>query len=146
MQGGGGGRFAIREQEMDMKMEVASFNQDDDGTRRCECNSPEHRCNFYTYAHGSVRDFLSRNTTLDSQLLPRAASPCLPPIEDGRSCYADKITSNGQNSFSIVSSTLNEPDDLVYALAGMNLSANATVDDEKHPIHKGAMNQIIVLT
>ncbi|KAK7273844.1 hypothetical protein RIF29_14908 [Crotalaria pallida] len=72
-------------------------------------------------------------TTPDSQLLLRVASPCLPPIGDGRSCYADKTTSNGQNSFSNVSSTLNEPDDLVYGLTGMNLSANATLDVEKHP-------------
>ncbi|KAF7831057.1 pumilio-like protein 1-like isoform X1 [Senna tora] len=80
---------------------------------------------------------LSRSTTPD-QLLARAPSPCLPPIGDGRSSSMDKRSSNGQNSFnSISSSSLNEPADLVSALAGMNLSPNGIVDDEKHPQSTG---------
>ncbi|XP_057441922.1 pumilio homolog 1-like isoform X3 [Lotus japonicus] len=76
---------------------------------------------------------LSRSSTPDTQLLPRAASPCLPPIGDGRSGSVDKRSSNGQNSFNGISSNLNEPSDLVSALAGMNLSQNDVIDDEKHP-------------
>ncbi|KAE9596154.1 hypothetical protein Lal_00030987 [Lupinus albus] len=76
---------------------------------------------------------LSRSTTPDSQLLPRAASPCLPPIGDGRSSSADKRTSNGQNSFNAISSGLNDPADLVSAMGGMNLSSTDKVGDERHP-------------
>ncbi|XP_061363708.1 pumilio homolog 2-like [Gastrolobium bilobum] len=85
-----------------------------------------------TYA-SALGASLSRSSTPDSQLLPRAASPCLPPIGDGRSSSADKRNSNGQNSFNAVSSSLNEPADLVSALASMNMSTNDTIDDEKHP-------------
>ncbi|KAE9615041.1 hypothetical protein Lal_00048068 [Lupinus albus] len=84
-----------------------------------------------TYA-SALGASLSRSTTPDSQLLPRAGSPCLPPIGDGRSVSADKRTSNGQSSFNTVSSSLNETVDLVSALSGMNLSATDTVDGEKH--------------
>ncbi|KAE9615040.1 hypothetical protein Lal_00048352 [Lupinus albus] len=84
-----------------------------------------------TYA-SALGASLSRSTTPDSQLLPRAASPCLPPIGDGRLISADKRTSNGQSSLNTISSGLNEPTDLVSALAGMNLSATDTVDGEKH--------------
>ncbi|KAJ1399306.1 Pumilio RNA-binding repeat [Sesbania bispinosa] len=79
---------------------------------------------------------LSRSSTPDSQLLPRAASPCLPPIGNGRSSSAEKRNSNGQNqnSFNAVSSNLNEPADLVSALASMNLSQNDAIDNEKHPL------------
>lgn len=85
-----------------------------------------------TYA-SALGASLSRSTTPDSQLLARAPSPCLPPIGDGRSSSMDKRNSSGQNSFNAVSSSLNEPADLVSALAGMNLSPNGIVDDEKHP-------------
>ncbi|XP_057725630.1 pumilio homolog 3-like [Arachis stenosperma] len=76
---------------------------------------------------------LSRSTTPDAQLLPRATSPCLPPIGDGRSSTADKRSSNGHNSFNGVSSSANEHADLVSALASMNMSSHDTIDDEKHP-------------
>ncbi|MED6167593.1 hypothetical protein PIB30_004403 [Stylosanthes scabra] len=75
---------------------------------------------------------LSRSTTPDAQLLPRAASPCLPPIGDGRSSAADKRSSNGHNSFNTVSSSANEHAELVSALASMNMSSH-DIDDEKHP-------------
>ncbi|XP_019433067.1 PREDICTED: pumilio homolog 1-like isoform X3 [Lupinus angustifolius] len=84
-----------------------------------------------TYA-SALGASLSRSTTPDPQLLPRAASPCLPPIGDGRSSSADKRTSVGQSSLNTISSGLNEPTDLVSALAGINLSATDTVDGEKH--------------
>ncbi|XP_019433076.1 PREDICTED: pumilio homolog 1-like isoform X5 [Lupinus angustifolius] len=84
-----------------------------------------------TYA-STLGASLSRSTTPDSQLLPRAVSPCLPPIGDGRSNSADKRTSNGQSSFNTVSSSVNETADLVSALSGMNLSATDTFDGEKH--------------
>ncbi|TKY56763.1 Pumilio-like 1 [Spatholobus suberectus] len=82
-----------------------------------------------TYA-SALGASLSRSSTPDSQLLPRAASPCLPPIGDGRS--ADKKSSNGQNSLNAVSSNLNEAADLASALASMNLSTNDIIDDETH--------------
>ncbi|KAI9100225.1 hypothetical protein K1719_024443 [Acacia pycnantha] len=85
-----------------------------------------------TYA-SALGASLSRSTTPDSQLLPRAPSPCLLPIGDGRSNAIDKKCSSGQNSFNAVSSSLNEPADLVSTLAGLNLSRNGIVDDEKHP-------------
>ncbi|KAI4299550.1 hypothetical protein L6164_032997 [Bauhinia variegata] len=87
-----------------------------------------------TYA-SALGASLSRSTTPtpDSQLLARAPSPCLPPIGDGRSNSMDKRSSNGQNLFSAVSSSLGEPADLVSALAGMNLSPNDIVDEEEHP-------------
>jgi len=75
---------------------------------------------------------LSRSSTPDSQLLPRAASPCLPPIGDGRSSSADKKISNGQNLLNAVSSNLNDSADLASALASMNLSTKDIIDDEKH--------------
>ncbi|XP_028776236.1 pumilio homolog 1 isoform X5 [Neltuma alba] len=84
-----------------------------------------------TYA-SALGASLSRSTTPDSQLLARAPSPCLPPIGDGRSNCNDKKSSSGQNSFNAVSSSLNEPADLVSALAGMNLSSNGIANDEKH--------------
>ncbi|XP_020233970.1 pumilio homolog 1 isoform X2 [Cajanus cajan] len=83
-----------------------------------------------TYA-SALGASLSRSSTPDSQLLPRAASPCLPPIGDGRSS-TDKKSSNGQNSLNAVSSNLNDHGDLASALAGMNLSTNDIIDDEKH--------------
>ncbi|KAI4307606.1 hypothetical protein L6164_030778 [Bauhinia variegata] len=91
-----------------------------------------------TYA-SALGASLSRSTTPtpDSQLLARAPSPCLPPIGDGRSNSMDKRSSNGQNSFNAVTSSLSEPADLVSALAGMNLSPNDTVDEEKHPQSPG---------
>lgn len=49
----------------------------------------------------------------------------------------DRRNSNGQNSFSPVLSSLNEPADLASALAGMNLSPNGIVDNEKHPQSPG---------
>ncbi|KAJ1399303.1 pumilio-like protein 1 isoform X1 [Sesbania bispinosa] len=55
-----------------------------------------------TYA-SALGASLSRSSTPDSQLLPRAASPCLPPIGNGRSSTADKRSSNGQNSFIMLS-------------------------------------------
>ena len=85
-----------------------------------------------TYA-SALGASLTRSTTPDSQLLARAPSPCLPPIGNGRSNAADKKGSNGQNSFNAVNSSLNEPADLVSALAGLNLSPNGIVDGEKHP-------------
>lgn len=85
-----------------------------------------------TYA-SALGATLSRSSTPDSQLLPRAASPCLLPIGEGRSSSADKRSSNIQNSFNAVSSNLNEPADLASALASMNLSRNDAIDDEKHP-------------
>ncbi|KAK4277940.1 hypothetical protein QN277_015857 [Acacia crassicarpa] len=84
-----------------------------------------------TYA-SALGASLPRSTTPDAQLLARASSPCLPPIGDGRSNSNDKKCSNGQNSFNAVSSSLNEPADLVSALAGINLSLNGIADDEKH--------------
>ncbi|KAK4277942.1 hypothetical protein QN277_015858 [Acacia crassicarpa] len=84
-----------------------------------------------TYA-SALGASLSRSTTPDSQLLARAPSPCLLPIGDGRSNAIDKKCSSGQNSFSAVASSLNEPADLVSTLAGLNLSRNGIVDDEKH--------------
>jgi len=83
-----------------------------------------------TYA-SALGASLSRSSTPDSQLLPRAASPCLPPIGDGRSS-ADKKSSNGQNLLNAVSSNLNESADLASALASMNLSTKDIIDDEKH--------------
>ncbi|XP_027329940.1 pumilio homolog 2-like isoform X2 [Abrus precatorius] len=93
-----------------------------------------------TYA-SALGTSLSRSSTPDSQLLPRASSPCLPPIGDGRSSSADRRSSNGQNSLNSVSSNLNEPTDLASALASMNLSSNDKIDDEKHslsPSHNGS--------
>ncbi|XP_047152370.1 pumilio homolog 1-like isoform X1 [Vigna umbellata] len=84
-----------------------------------------------TYA-SALGASLSRSSTPDSQLLPRAASPCLPPIGDGRSSSADKKSSNGQNLLNAVSSNLNESADLASALAGINLSTKDIIDDEKH--------------
>jgi len=84
-----------------------------------------------TYA-SALGASLSRSSTPDSQLLPRAASPCLPPIGDGRSSSADKKSSNSQNLLNAVSSNLNESADLASALAGMNLSTKDIIDDEKH--------------
>ncbi|RDX64117.1 Pumilio-like 1, partial [Mucuna pruriens] len=84
-----------------------------------------------TYA-SALGASLSRSSTPDSQLLPRAASPCLPPIGDGRSSSSDKKTSNGQSSLNAVSSNLNDSADLASALASMNLSTNDIIDDEKH--------------
>ncbi|XP_004490876.1 pumilio homolog 1-like isoform X2 [Cicer arietinum] len=77
---------------------------------------------------------LSRSSTPDAQFLPRAASPCIPPIGEGRSGAADKRSFNGQNSFNAAAaSKLNEPADLVSALAGMNLSQNDGMDNDKRP-------------
>ncbi|CAJ1970918.1 unnamed protein product [Sphenostylis stenocarpa] len=84
-----------------------------------------------TYA-SALGASLSRSSTPDSQLLPRAASPCLPPIGDGRSSSSDKKSSNGQNLLNHVSSNLNESADLASALASMNLSTKDIIDDEKH--------------
>ncbi|AES99404.2 putative nucleic acid binding NABP, pumilio domain-containing protein [Medicago truncatula] len=84
----------------------------------------------YASALGSS---LSRSGTPDAQFVPRVSSPSIPPIGEGRSNAADKRSFNGQNSFNGVSSNLNEPADLVSALAGMNLSQNDAIDDEKRP-------------
>jgi pumilio RNA-binding family len=74
---------------------------------------------------------LSRSNTPDPQFLPRVSSPSIPPIGEGRSNAGDKRGFNGQNSFNAVSSNLNEPADLASALAGLNLSQNDAIDDEK---------------
>jgi len=84
----------------------------------------------YASALGSS---LSRSGTPDAQFVPRVSSPSIPPIGEGRSNAADKRSFNGQNSFNAASSNLNEPVDLVSALAGMNLSQNDAIEDEKHP-------------
>lgn len=84
----------------------------------------------YASALGSS---LSRSSTPDSQLLPRAASPCLPPIGEGRPSAADKRSFSAQNSFKGASSNSIEPADLVSTLASMNLSQNDTIVDEKYP-------------
>ncbi|XP_045828155.1 pumilio homolog 1-like isoform X2 [Trifolium pratense] len=74
---------------------------------------------------------LSRSNTPDAQFIPRVSSPSIPPIGEGRSNAAEKRGFNGQNSYNAVSSNLNEPTDLASALAGLNLSQNGAIDDEK---------------
>ncbi|CAK8538180.1 unnamed protein product [Lathyrus sativus] len=82
----------------------------------------------YASALGSS---LSRSSTPDAQFIPRVSSPSIPPIGDGRSNAADKRSFNRQNSFNAASSNLNEPVDLASALAGMNLSQNDVMGEEK---------------
>ncbi|KAJ1400950.1 Pumilio, RNA binding domain [Sesbania bispinosa] len=118
--------FAYLHQELDA-LRSGGNKQGISGAQNLVCSASQ------TYA-SALGASLSRSSTPDSQLLPRAASPCLPPIGNGRSSSADKRSSNGQNSFNAVSSNLNEPADLVSALASMNLSQNDAIDNEKHPL------------
>ncbi|XP_050878748.1 pumilio homolog 1 [Lathyrus oleraceus] len=82
----------------------------------------------YASALGSS---LSRSSTPDAQFIPRVSSPSIPPIGEGRSNATEKRSFNRQNSYNAASSNLNESVDLASALAGMNLSQNDVIGDEK---------------
>lgn len=78
----------------------------------------------HTYA-SALGASLSRSTTPDPQLVARAPSPRIPPVGINRVSSMDKRSgSNGPNSF------MNESEDLVAALSGMNLSTNGIVDGD----------------
>lgn len=66
---------------------------------------------------------LSRSASPDPELVRRVPSPCLPPIGVKVSAY-DKKSNGGSSSFRRSSSAVGEPDDLVAALSGMNLSSS----------------------
>ncbi|XP_031249420.1 pumilio homolog 2 [Pistacia vera] len=83
----------------------------------------------YSYA-AALGASLSRSTTPDPQLVARAPSPCPTPIGGGRVNTSEKRGMTSPNSFSGVSSGMNESPDLVAALSGMNLSVNGVMDDE----------------
>ncbi|KAK1588229.1 hypothetical protein Q3G72_021157 [Acer saccharum] len=85
----------------------------------------------YTYA-AALGASMSRSTTPDPQLVARAPSPCLTPIGGGRVGTSEKRGIPSPNSFSGVSSGMNESADLVSALSGMNLSTNGLMDEENH--------------
>lgn len=84
----------------------------------------------HTYA-SALGATLSRSTTPDPQLVARAPSPRIPTAGGGRTTPIDRRSVNGQNSFNGVSPNLNESEDLVAALSGMNLSSGV-MDEEKH--------------
>ncbi|KAM0887715.1 hypothetical protein ACQ4PT_028847 [Festuca glaucescens] len=66
---------------------------------------------------------LSRSASPDPELVRRVPSPCLPPIGVKVGAY-DKKSNGGSSSFRRSSSAVGEPDDLVAALSGMNLSSS----------------------
>ncbi|KAJ6826688.1 pumilio-like protein 1-like [Iris pallida] len=71
---------------------------------------------------------LSRSATPDPQHIPRSPSPCLPPV-GVRLNNTDKKNNNGSTSFR-ASSGIEESDDLVAALSGMNLPTTEALDDD----------------
>ncbi|KAF6150307.1 hypothetical protein GIB67_034006 [Kingdonia uniflora] len=73
----------------------------------------------------SLSPSLSGSTTPHPQLISRAPSPGLPPVG------ANKRINNGLKSFNGISSGMSDSTDLVAALSGMSLSANAG-DGEMH--------------
>ncbi|XAR66261.1 hypothetical protein NMG60_11012428 [Bertholletia excelsa] len=75
---------------------------------------------------------LSRSSTPDPQLVARAPSPRIPPVGVGRTSSMDKRNINGPNSYSVVSTGMSEPADLIAALSGMTLSHDGESDDENH--------------
>ncbi|KAF9595529.1 hypothetical protein IFM89_000617 [Coptis chinensis] len=79
---------------------------------------------------------LSRSNTPDPQLVNRAPTPGLPPVGGGRLGASDK-----RNSFSNISSAMNESADLVAAISAMSLSNNGPVDDESH-LHQQMQQEI----
>ncbi|KAK9154337.1 hypothetical protein Sjap_001817 [Stephania japonica] len=89
----------------------------------------------HSYA-AAVGSALSRSTTPDPQLCARAPSPCLLPVGSERGSAADKRNINGSNSFSSVSSSLNEPANLAAALSGMSLSTNGVDNERPHLLHE----------
>ncbi|KAK9127063.1 hypothetical protein Syun_015860 [Stephania yunnanensis] len=89
----------------------------------------------HSYA-AAVGSSLSRSTTPDPQLCARAPSPCLLPVGSERGSAADKRNINGSNSFSSVSSSLNEPVKLAAALSGMSLSTNGVDNERAHLLHE----------
>lgn len=88
----------------------------------------------YSYA-AALGASLSRSTTPDPQLVARAPSPCPTPIGGGRVVASEKRSMTSANSFSGVSSGMNESADLAAALSGMNLS-NGLMDDENQLLQK----------
>ncbi|KAH9661534.1 Pumilio [Citrus sinensis] len=83
----------------------------------------------YTYA-AVLGSSLSRSTTPDPQLVARAPSPCPTAIGSGRVGASEKRGMTSSNSFSGVSSGINESADLVAALSGMNLSTNGVLNED----------------
>ncbi|RZC75895.1 hypothetical protein C5167_001287 [Papaver somniferum] len=77
---------------------------------------------------------LSRSTTPtpDPQHIARAPSPGLPPVGAGKHSAKDNRSLNSSNSFTGVSSGMNNSADLAAALSGMSLSNNGAVNDENH--------------
>ncbi|KAI3987077.1 hypothetical protein MKX01_036867, partial [Papaver californicum] len=77
---------------------------------------------------------LSRSTTPtpDPQHIARAPSPGLPPVGAGKLSAKDNRSLNVSNSFTGVSSGMNNSADLAAALSGMSLSNNGAVNDENH--------------
>ncbi|KAF5744585.1 Pumilio 2 isoform 1 [Tripterygium wilfordii] len=106
-----------------LRREVASAD-----ALRSSANGPS---SSYTYA-AALGSSLSRSTTPDPQFVARAPSPCLTPIGGGRTSNADKRSITGSNSFSGVSSGINESSDLIAALSGMNLSTIGVIGEENH--------------
>ncbi|XP_061337907.1 pumilio homolog 2-like isoform X2 [Gastrolobium bilobum] len=85
----------------------------------------------YTYA-AALGSSLSRSTTPDPQLVARAPSPCPTPIGGGRAVAAEKRGITSPDAFNGVSSGINESEDIVAALSGMNLSACDVLDGDNH--------------
>ncbi|KAM0829720.1 hypothetical protein ACQ4PT_066706 [Festuca glaucescens] len=87
--------------------------------------SSQHRLRSSASGLGGIGDgpSLSRSASPDPELVRRVPSPCLPPIGVKVGAY-DKKSNGGSSSFRRSSSAVGEPDDLVAALSGMNLSSS----------------------
>lgn len=85
----------------------------------------------HTYA-SALGASLSRSNTPDPQLVARAPSPRIPPVGGGRVSSMDKRGVNSPNQLNGISSSLNEPADLVSALSGLNLSTDGMGDRDNN--------------
>ncbi|CAI0393066.1 unnamed protein product [Linum tenue] len=90
----------------------------------------------YSYA-AALGSSLSRSNTPDAQLVvARAPSPCPTPIGQGRNSASEKRGATSSNSFNGIPTSINESEDLVAALTGMNLS-NGVEEENQFPSQMG---------